>query len=631
MKAKAFVSLAVLLIAAGVHAETLPLNLEVGYQWVNRTGNEFMYRTQVNERSGFVIRAFSYVTPDMRLDATGMGAAPMSALRFTTGREGAYKLRVGYRSIDSYSALPAFSNPLFSQGILLSQHTYDRTRRMVDADLEFIPDRAIAPFIGFSADSNNGPSRTTYTIGQDEFLLSQHLRENNREFRAGASFKFANVSGTVTQGWRTFRSTEAFSLPGASSGNNANPILGQPTTAESIVRNDVTRVKTPFTNAYATAELGDRLTFVGNYVRFAADSTGSETESANGAFTSFAISRFFTGINETASSRAKNTTWRGGARAEFKLTDDVDFLGSYQKEHRQLTGSALLDTLFLQSVTFDGKDLRDLRDVLSASNSLNRDEVVTAAGVSARPGSGPFAFRTELRSTKQTIEANADVAEIVIPGNQGGTFNRTINTLDSTLSYAKSGWLFSANWRRDDADRPVFRSDYIDRTRLRGRAMWKAPKYLRAGVTAEWSRQTNDQSDIGLDASIRQYIGEVEFTPVTTLALRGSYSKFRANSVALFRAPQNFTTDTSRRFEDGYSNEGGFALTYPKWSFDGSLAKFKNTGSAPFNVDHYRARFTMDVKARTGLAAEWNRDKYRDFLSVANFQANRFGIFFTFR
>ena len=634
MKTKVIFALVLLVMSGALapspaKAETFPMNFEIGYRWLHNTGNDLMYRTQINERSGLLIRTLYVATPELRIDATDLGVGPASALRLQSSREGAYKLSVAYRSHNSFSALPTFSNPLLSQGVFLSQHTYDRTRRMVDADLEFVPDRSIAPFVGFSYGSNNGPEHTTYTIGQDEFLLQQNLRENDRELRAGASFKFSKVYGSLTQGWRTFHSTESYALPGTSTGNNTNPILGQGTSADTILRNDVTRVKTPFTNAFVTTELGSRLTVVGNYVRFAADSTGSENESATGTFTSFEINRFFTGLSETASSRAKNTTWRGGARAEFNLYKDIDLLAAYQKEHRDLTGSALLDTLFLNSTTFDKNDLRDVQKIIDAANSMSRNEAVTSVGLSAR-SLGPVSFRTEFRSTKQTVEAAPDVAEIVVPGNQGGTFDRTIKTLDSTLSYSQYGWLLSANWRNDNADQAIFRTDYLDRNRLRLRAMWKAPKYVRFGITSDVTKQTNDQPDVLLNASVHQYIGDVEVTPLSWLGLRGSYAKFRANSDALYRVPQNFTTADSRRFENGYSREGGVAVTRDKWSFDTGLSKFKNAGTTPFTVDHYHARFTIDLKSRTGLAAEWNRDKYNDLLGVSDFSANRYGIYLRF-
>ena len=627
MKMKRLLPLAALLIAAAAHAETMPLNFELGYRWLHQSGDELMYRTQINERSGFLIRNLSLATPELRIDASDLGVGPASALRLDSSRTGAYKFTLRYRSTEAFSALPTFSNPLLAQGIFVGQHTYDRTRRMFDVNLQFIPDRAFAPFIGYGQNSNHGPEQTTYTIGQDEFALGQNLHENDREFRVGADFHFATVTGQITQGWRKFTSSDSYSLPTASIGNNIFPILGQQTTATTIVRNDNTDVKTPFTNAYATATLGSRLTLLGDYVRFAADSTGNLTESAAGNFTSFTIDRFFTGLNETASSSAKNTTWRGGARAEYNFWRDVDFLAGYNKEHRDLSGSALIDTLFLQSVTFDHTDLKTLEQVINSNNSMKRTETVLNAGIAAR-SMGPWAFRAEYLNTKQSIEASPDAAEIVVPGNQSGTFDRKIDTFDSSLTFNKAGWLLSASWRRDNADQVIFRTDYLDRNRYRFRATWKAPRWVRVGVTGETTHQTNPAPDVNLNADVRQYIGDIEITPISVLALHGSYSKFRADSAILYRVPQNFTTDTSDRLENGYGREGGFMLTFPKWTFDTDISKFENTGSAPFKVDHYRARLTFDLKARTGIAAEWNRDKYTDQLSVSDYRADRYGVYF---
>jgi len=49
--------------AAVAQSQTLPpFELEVGYRWLSLKGNDGMYRTQINERSGFLIRDFSLTT-----------------------------------------------------------------------------------------------------------------------------------------------------------------------------------------------------------------------------------------------------------------------------------------------------------------------------------------------------------------------------------------------------------------------------------------------------------------------------------------------------------------------------------------------------------------------------------------
>ncbi|MEA2165489.1 MAG: hypothetical protein QOK37_3616 [Thermoanaerobaculia bacterium] len=637
-----WLSLPILAIAMTAQAQVVPFDLEIGYRWLNLKGDQGMYRTQINERSGLLIRSFTLATSDFeghttladrfRIDISDLGSGPAQSLRMEASRSGAYKLRFAYRSADAFSALPAFANPLLSQGIVPGQHTEDRRRRMFDIDLDLLPDRAITPFVGFTRNDNQGPGQTTYHIGQDEFVLAQNLHERDREIRAGASFHFASVSGQITQGWRSFRGTESLTLAsGAGNGNEPGTVLGQPVTATSITRTDQTHVDTPFTNAFVSAQVSKRIRLIGNYVRLSADSNGSESESAAGSFASFAIGRFYTGLTESAASNAKNKTWRGGGRAEVALAEHVDFLAGYQSEHRELDGAALINTVFLQGITFAGFDRKDIATILNARNSVDRDENVLSAGISAR-SIEPFAFRMEVREAKQDVNVSPDLAEIVVPGSQSGDFARRIHTLDVNGSYNHAGLMFGASLRRDSADEPVFRTDFLDRNRLRVRAGWSTPKKLfRTGVTAERTTQSNDRTGIGYDSKLRQYSGEVELSPIEALHFRGSLSQFRANSNISFRVPQNFNIGESIQQEDGNAREGGVSYLKGPFSIDASVSRFRNRGTLPFNIDRNKVRATWDFKGKTGIAAEYDRDQYEENASLGNYEASRFGLYFRWR
>jgi hypothetical protein len=642
----ASLSAALLAIAFSAHAQVVPFDLEIGYRWLDLKGNEDMYRTQINEQNGVVIRNFSLATSDFngdttlmdrfRVDVSDLGAGPARSIRIEAARTGAYDLKIGYRSTDSFSALPAFANPFLAQGIIPGQQTYDRTRSMVDVDLELMPGRAIVPFVGFTWNDDHGPGTTTYTLGQDEFSLDQSLNERDREVRAGASFQWRTISGQFTEGLRNFRSDETLSLaPGAGAGNNVGTgnnfgtVLGQPVTATSISRIDSTHVKTPFTNFYITDQVMNRLRLIGNYVRFSADSASGETEADAGSFVSFPLSRFFNGINEHDSSAAKNKTWRGGGRAEVSLYPNVDFIAGYQKDHRELDGTALIDTTFLQTITFSGFDKRDVETILASSGSIDRDESVVNAAVSVR-AVGPFALRGEYRESKQDFNVSPDLSEIVVPGAQGGDFTRRVHTFDVTGSYTQSGFMLGAAWRKDSANQPVFRTDFLDRDRIRLRGAWTSPKsFFRAGITAERTNQSDDRSDIGYDARMRQYSGDVELVPLTWLHLRGSLSQFRADSDISIRQPQDFSIIPSIQAENGKAHEGGLSLLHGPVSLDASLGRFENRGTTPFDIDRLRVRVTYDFGPKTGVAGEWDRDKYNEASpSFGDFEASRYGLYF---
>jgi hypothetical protein len=623
---------------------TGPYEIEIGFRTLDVSGNEDLYRTQINERSGLLLRSFTLLSTDagggssrfidrLRVDASELGAGPAGSLRLEADKAEVYRFRLGYRHSNAFSALPAFANPLLGQGVLPGQHTYDRTRNTVDADLELLPGRSVTPFVGFSLHRSSGPGTTTYTLGGDEFRLSQDLTDREQELRLGTGFNLGWLYGSVTQGWRRARSTEFLSLASEDGGgNNAGPILGRPISATVITREDRARIDTPFTNLFVTGLVGQRIRISGDYVRFAADSSGDLAEAASGSFVSFALGRFFNGLSDAATSDAKNTTWRGGGRAELTVRDGIVAFAGYQREHRDLEGSALINTLYLQTLTFGGIDPRDLQVILNAKSAIERNEDVLNAGAAAR-SLGPFALRVEIREAKQKLTVAPDLSEIVVPGSQGGDFERRITTVDANGSYTKGAFTLGAAYRRDRANEPIFRTDFRDRNRVRLRGAWKAPKWFRAGITAEETRQRNDRPGIQLDGKARQYSGDVEVTPHEGLTLRASVSRFRADTSILIRRPENFVTEPSLYAEDGRSREGGVALNLAPFSFDLSAARFRNAGANPFDIHRLRARAGFDLPAKTkiGLIAEYASDKYSESPAYAGFDARRFGLFIRYR
>lgn len=625
-----------------VSAQTTPIDVEIGYRWTDISGNEDMYRTQINEGEGLLIRALTISSADFgghtrfmdhfRLDVDELGVGPASALRLETGLTGAYKFNVRYRKTDAYSALPAFANPLLAGGIIPGQHTFDRTRDMLDVDLEILRWGAIKPFVGYSWNRFEGPGTTTWHIGQDEFLLSQDLRDTDRELRVGAGFEFGPVQGQFTQGWRSFSGDESLTLaPGANNGNNSNPVLGTPITAGALTRDQHTEVDTPFTTLYVTGQATSRIRLIGNFARFAAESDTDGSDDATGSFASFALGRYFNGLTEQSTARAKNTTWRGGARAEIAFNDQVDLSTGYRREHRELDGSALIRTLYLQSITFGGVDPRDVETILNATNALERDEDVVDASVSVRPLS-PLSLRVGISQSSTDVTVTPDLSEIVINGGQGGTFDRRVRTFLLDGSYSKSGLTLGGSIQRDNANDPILRTDFIDRDRYRLRIAWKAPRWIRAGFTADQTKQTNNQPQTAYDATLRQYTADLEVTPLTPLTLRASTSHFRSNSTTLIRRPENLNTEESIHIEKGNAFEGGLTFSWSRFTFDGNLSHFENEGSMPFKLDREQARLTVQVRDNIGVGAEWAKDEYSEAaFAVADYEASRVGVFLRLR
>jgi hypothetical protein len=635
-------SISVFVPSSGLDAQAPPVDIEIGYRWLSTSGNEDMYRTQINEQSGFLLRAFTLVTQELdegavidhlRIDASELGTGPAGSLRLQTGRSDLYRLRLGYRTADAFSALPAFANPLLDQGIIPGQHTFDRTRESLDIELELLPSQRIVPFIAYSRNQYDGPGTTTYALGGDEFLLLSDLDETEQEIRLGAAFHFGMVSGQITQGWRDFRGREHLVLAaGAGGGNNPGAILGRPISADQLTRDSRTEVDTPFTSFYVTAQPIDRLRLVGSWDRFTADTDGFDRETASGSFLSFRIGRFFDGFNQDVSLNARNRSWRGIARAEYSVSRRIDVFAGFRTQQRELDGSSLINTLFSQTLTFGGVDPRDVETILNTDNSLERSEDVFNLGVAGR-AFGPFSFRAEYRESRQDVVLDPDLAQIVVPGAQGGEFDRDIRTFDLSGNYAAGQLMLGAAWRRDRADDPIFRTDFLDRDRIRLRAGWRTPEnFFRAAMTVEETTQENDRPGIGFDSTIRQFSGNVEVMPIAALRIRASYSKFDADSIITIRRPENFNLEPSIYTQSGDAIDAGFSLLLSRVLVDASLGRIENKGDIPFSIDRHYLRVGYDFTPAVGVAAEWANDDYDErLLPVANYDADRFGLFLRWR
>ena len=589
-------------------AQEIPLELEAGYRFVDVGGNRGMYRTQINERNGFLLRSFTWgqagespwgLFDHVRIAATDLGAGPLGNLRLEAGLEGRYELTLAYRHADRFNELPAFANPLLAQEIVPGQHTFDRDRDLVDVELALLPGGRITPIIGYSLNRYDGPGTTTYTVGGDDFLLHSDLTDTEQEIRVGAAFELGAVSGRIVQGWRTFEREDRLRLEDdAQGGNNPGTVLGVPVNLNELRRRSETEIDTPVTSAFLTGRLGERVRLVASYAYADADGEADLAEDLTGRLVSFQISRFFGGLSQDVSARTRAERWRGSGRAEVAIFDGLDLSAGYVIRHRELDGLALIEDLFLQTTTFSGGDPRDLSVLLEANTSLEREEQKIHAGVAAR-SLGPFKVRAEWSRTIQDVTLEQDEAQIVVPGNQEGHFEREIDAFEVAASFGWKALTLSADYRLDDADEPIVRTDYLDRERWRARAGYRIGERLSVQASAEETEIENDRPGIGYDARIRQYTGTLEGAPIAPVRLWLSVSRFDAESRIPIRRPQDFGVESSVHLEDGDSLEAGLSAVFGRGRLDAVWGRFENEGTFSFDLDRFRISAELQTDRRS--------------------------------
>lgn len=636
--------LAALLVAVGTWtpvavAQTTSVDVELGYQIVDVDGNQDMYRTQLNQDDGVVLGDLDVAVIDtdgsiglfdrLRVSAAGFGGNPAGHFRLTSDLDGLYSLTIDYRQFELFSALPGFANPLAGAGITPGLHTWDRDRNVLDLEIELLPGHAITPIIGYSYNRLDGPRRTTWHEGEDEFQLSSDLEETEEEFRVGAAFRFANMRGAVMQGWRSFESRDTATLaPGAGDGVNGNPVLGQDVTADTINRSIRTDADTPVTSLYLSGAPADGVRFTASYVRADADSKSSAEDLLSGSLVSFRIARFFDSLEESVSSRTESPSWRGALRADFDLSSKVGFELGYQRHHRELEGWALVSDLYLGTLNFSGADPRDIATLVEAHNSYDRDVDVLDARFDVHD-LGPFHLWAGWALEDTTVDVNQAAAEIVVPGGQEGRYDRQVQSWDFGAGIDAGALKMLFDVANDTADDIVVRTDFVDRQRLRARFDWAPCDHFSALATVERITAENNGAGIALDATTDHWSLDVDVRPVETFTIRAAWDRYQTDSSLLMRIPQSFDVVPSLHSEDGEVLEGSleWRITEPLFVRAG-YSTLDNTGSLPFTLDRTFGRIGYDFTDEWGAALEYEANKYseRDF-ALADFDAERIAVF----
>lgn len=629
--------LPLILGAASLSGQAVPVDVELGYRWVDVSGNEQLYRTQVNDRQGFLLRSLLYDSYGplggldfFRVDASDLGAGPAGSFRLSGGRTDMFRLDFSYRHQDFYSALPAFANPFLDAGIVPGQHTYNRGRDIYEANVQILPGAIVSPILGYTRNDYHGPGRTTYTLGGDEFALDDTIRATDQEYRAGLAFHVGSVEGAVTQGWRRYRETQTDTLvPGAGGGNSSGTLLGQPITATGILRSTKSSVDTPVTSAWVSGKLLDRIKLTGSYVHASPDVTSSSLETNAGNFVSFQILRFFSGLTDTITPKVDGSAWRGQARAEIEILPGFDLIGGWRETSSSLTGMDLISTLYQSTVTFAGQSTGDILKLLQINNGIDRTERAFDASALARPW-GPLAVNAGWSQLHQDVTLNEDAAEIVVAGGQSGRYTRSVNTYGGGATFTMQGLTVGGDYRRDEANRPIFRTDFANRDRIKARTSYSYRDLVRVGGTWQETRAHSDDPSIAYSAAVRELVGEFEVTPVKAVRLYGSAGEFRTDRRIQERAPQDFSTFVARQAELGHTWEGGATVTVSRVSLDGAYIFLTNSGSVPFTLKRARLRGEVSLTANLSLAAEWLKDQYSEPSGaglpgpLANYNANRY-------
>lgn len=620
-----------------------PSNFEVeaGFQTVDHKDSLFpvqaenSFRSQYGLDEGLLIRTLRYdlsggdspgFLDNFRIEASGFGAMPHGYLRLRADKAKLFKLRLDYRAFDHFNT----TSPV---------HRVDRTRQTMDMELTFLPRGTWQPYVGYRWSNYEGPATTTYHFGQDEFGLNSDLDEDDTEFRVGIRYQSEKIQAELMQGWRKFDGTEQVTGQGT---GNTRPVLGEDIVLDSYSRLVEYNSDTPVTLANIRAYPHERIKLLGSYTKADADSETTENELFTGRFASFRIARFFNGGNASVRSKTESPSWRANLRAEVELGSGIDAGLGYSRRNIQLDGNALMETLYLDSVSFGGANQQDYLELMDAVTYMERDEDSIEADVTASLPHG-FTLKAAYATTNEDITVDQALAEIVIRGGQEGVFERGLDRLTLSAGWKQGAHRILVEYRSEDADNAVMRTDFLNRDSLtiRGATGWKDKCLLTAVVRKVDSENTgaafnsaSGQNFDLLNQDLLNYSINLDLMPIKDLTLRFNYGQFDFDSQTTYLEPDFSTIVNSRYNED--SDNLGCEIDWKSGRFNlfGAYTGYDSDGISawPNTLDNTRLRIGFDLLQNLTLRLEAARYEYENqWASYNNYETDVYGLLIHWR
>jgi hypothetical protein len=382
------------------------------------------------------------------------------------------------------------------------------------------------------------------------------------------------------------------------------------------------------THVYLSGLIGKGLRVYGTYARADQESRYEEAESLSGDLASFKISRFFSGRDEVAAAKAQADDWRGQLRVEAALGPNFDLVLGYDERHRALDGTALVESLYTGVSTFGGFAAPDVSRILDADTLGDRQEEQLSARLIARVGR-PLTVWAEWASADQDILVEPDASEIVVPGNQGGSFERSLDRLAAGATLKFGHFDLGVDWLSDEADTVVMRTDYLDRERVRGRIGFTMFKWLRlSGTIANISAETAIPG-IDSDTETDQLSVDLDVTPSENFNARVSYSTYDTDSTITVRVPHDLSLEPSLYLAEGELWDVALNGKVAWCGVTFGWSSYDNTGSFGFDFEHALVRLDFDFSKRVGLGLLAESYDYQEevLAEIGDYLVKRYGVF----
>lgn len=598
--------------------------LELGFRSVvGGGGDDGVYRSQVNLRPGFKLfrsdiaiesplgssRLFDRLS--LKLDNWG---DPYNTSKLRVEKSDIYSFEFNYQKIDYFNFIPSFANPLLAQGILLGQHSFDITRRIMDFTLTIFPGRPIRPYLGYSRNSAFGPALTTFSAQGDEFVLSSKVRNTANDYKLGLEMNFSRLTLLLEQGFRWFKDDQQVSeTGGVNQGNSARPVFGRQVFLTNLLRDYHVRGKTPISRVVLKAAPIVSLSLTSRLIYTNADLDFAHRQLYEGNFFSLPLLRFFKGQVESSAERMKRPDIFGDLIVEYRPLQKLKLIYTFQTNRYDISGASDLFRLFLNSEPITGlpQPPSDIAD-FSASDTIfafdiNRNQFEGLYQLTPK-----LALRAGYRNT---------IKDVVLESLERDQTQRRSLSADSNqhvllagLGYRLSGKLdLYLDYEKADADEPLVRTAPLDYYKLRVRGRYQPTQSLSITGSLAFFDHQNARKDLDYQAHNRGFDISVAYFPARRLGLIVDYSRSDISSDIIYLLPQTFSSDRSIYLEESnFVNAGLDFELIRKSRLSIGYRVLQTSGTFALNFHQSYAKLSIPINGRIGLTAGWQYYGYNE-------------------
>jgi hypothetical protein len=333
--------------------------IDLGYVWNTGVGGSYdTFRSIIDVHSGPKLLGTDFTLADpkhrwfdtLQVRSTTWGAEPSSSLHVEAKKSGIYDFNADYRDFAYYNFLPTYADPLFSQGIVLDEQSFNTRRKIAALSLDILPGHWWTPYFGWDHDSSSGNGETAFVTDSNEYPVPTTLSDSTDLYRGGVRFEKPHFQLTLEEGGTAFKSDQSlYQTPGSTNyGNFSTPVFGQTLYLNSLLAAYGIRGSSAYSKALLTASPTSWLDIYGQFLYSQPNSAVNYQQTNQGNFYLQSQILFYSGEQEaiTAASEQPHTT--GSLGAEIRPFKRVRIVENWMTDRLHDAGSAAsLDTLLV--------------------------------------------------------------------------------------------------------------------------------------------------------------------------------------------------------------------------------------------------------------------------------------------